>query len=190
VQLQPISPPGFEGDPLKPAQRGLVKAPRVEPNGLPLLSATLPMSLARTLSIGALAAAALATGVVAVLVWRARGRGEAERIAAQYGALIAAVDGVERGAAHAAQVHMVSFEDLMKIAEREGRTILHHAGTEEDAYELPAGELTYRYVAHRGHVADDPGTGGAILRLVPRSNHEQVAVVQPRFGALRLERAG
>ncbi|HET9449898.1 MAG TPA: S24/S26 family peptidase, partial [Aggregicoccus sp.] len=197
-QLQPVTPPGFEGDPLKPAQRGLVKAPRVEPNGLPLLSLTLPLALARTLSLGAVALALLATGVVGGLVWRAGGRDEAERIGAQYGALVAAVKDGEaaarvglHGAGGRTCVDLATFEDLARIAEREGRTILQHADLDGDVYLLPAGELTYRYVVASGAGAADPGTGGAILRLVPRSSPEPVALaVEPRFGPVLLERAG
>ena len=99
--------------------------PRMGAVGLGLTSLTLPLI-------------ALAT----LVTWRA---GEAIRVKARYGHLIVEV-AEEEIEANVKPMSVSQFEDLVRVAEREGLSILHRRGRQVDEYFVFERDVAYSYV--------------------------------------------
>lgn len=133
-------------DPLKPSQPGLLKRAREAPNTLSLLGLTLQVSTARQVAVlgGVLALAGMLG--LGLLMFQAGHGDEIARIQAKYGPLLIAVRNNDL-AASGRVIEVASIDDLVKIAERDGRMILHQADGSSHHYFIQDNNLTYRYQA-------------------------------------------
>jgi signal peptidase len=142
-----------DADPLRPAQAGLLKGSRVEPNFLPLLALRLDVDSARALGIGGLALSGLAMLAVGLLLQQALQGDEPTRIQARYGTLLLSVMSVD-GLGTQRVVDVASIDDLARLAERGGRMILHSVNGLAHSYVVQEADGAYRYCTEARLVAD------------------------------------
>ena len=133
-------------DPLKPAQAGLLKRAHEAPNTISLLGLALQISTARQLAVMGLVLSLAGMLGVGLLMFRARQGDEASRIQLKYGPLLIAVHGSDL-AANGRVIEVATMDDLVKIAERDGRMILHQENGSSHYYFIQDNDLTYRYQA-------------------------------------------
>ncbi len=141
---QEVSPISGSPNPLKPVQTGLVSRTREMPNVLSLLSFQLRVSLARQLALGGLV---LSLGGLLALGWsmlRATQGSEAARIHLKYGSLLVAICDPELEMGQRL-IKVATIDDLARIAERDGRMILHQTAGPTDRYLVPDSTATYYY---------------------------------------------
>lgn len=145
MQLTPNNSGAAEAaDPLKPVQAGLLKRAREAPNTISLLGLTLQVSTARQLAVlgGVLSLAGMLG--LGLLMLRTTQGDEAARIQAKYGPLLIAVQSGDF-AAGGRVIEVAAIDDLVKIAERDGRMILHQDRGSSHHYFIQDNDLTYRY---------------------------------------------
>jgi signal peptidase I len=132
-------------DTLHPVKPGTVKVVEHTRNSLSLLGVSLPVQGAR---IGALVLAVLATAALvalAMLSSSAAATDEPARINAKYGAWIVTL---APGNVPAAAVDVASFDDLLRLADRGERMILHEQQGTLHSYLVEDGGALYRYRVH------------------------------------------
>ena len=118
---------------------------RAEPNRLSLLGLGLDVSTARMLGFAGALLALGAAAAIRLLLQAARGGGEPTRIAGRLGPWLVDVAPHER----AGPVHdLASIDDLVRLAERYERVILHERRGPEHAYLVEEAGAVYRYRAH------------------------------------------
>jgi hypothetical protein len=142
VRMQLVSSVGA-ADPLQPTKAGLLEVPRNEPNALTLLGLSLEIATARRLAVVGLLLALSGGLALSVALRRLTGSDEAARIQIEYGPLL--LD-VRAGALEACGqvIAVATIADLAKLAEREGRMILHQADGGH-RYFLQDNGVTYLY---------------------------------------------
>jgi hypothetical protein len=114
------------------------------PNSLEFGPIRLDVRSARRASVAA-AALAAGAGFAAVALWsRLRRRGQDALIAARYGPLILRVASVDCRL-DAVWVEVETIEALARLAQRQGRMILHVSAGDADAYLVIAGSTIYRH---------------------------------------------
>ncbi|HET7767799.1 MAG TPA: S24/S26 family peptidase [Chloroflexota bacterium] len=149
-QAHQVIPAGSDADPLAPSRRGLLRAPVVEPNAIPLLAASLPVSMARTGAHVVLGVSVVTLLAAGALLLRYRPRTALERVWAQYGPMIVSAKASPGGPT----LDVTSMDDLARMAQWEGRMILHtRSAAGGDCFTVAGEGVTYRY-------APDP-TGGS-----------------------------
>ncbi|HYN89261.1 MAG TPA: signal peptidase I [Ardenticatenaceae bacterium] len=156
LQLQLARTEDGAGDPLAPSQAGLLKQFRSEANTLSLLSLSLPVSTARWVAVAALLLSTVAALALALQV-RRQGQGdEVSRIQHAYGAMLINVrdSGLQAGER---VVEVASIEDLAKLAEKDGRMILHEPRGPAHHYYVQDAAVTYHYEVSNHSV--DASTG-------------------------------
>ncbi len=94
------------------------------------------------LGLGLTAATLLLIALATLVTWRA---GEATRVKARYGHLIVEVE-EEEIEANVKPMSVGRFEDLVRVAEREGLSILHRRGRQVDEYFVFERDVAYSYV--------------------------------------------
>jgi signal peptidase I len=146
ASTDPLSPSEEGSDPLKPSQEGSVERSRTEPNTLPILGFDLLVPTARKLSLFGLALS------LAGLLWlgiprvRALRGDEPTRIRASYGPLLVSMRGGDLSSGgHLVEVS--AFEELAKLAEGGGQSILHQTSGAIHDYYLRDSGVTYHYRA-------------------------------------------
>lgn len=149
LQLDRSSGLSNEADPLKPASDGLVRAARRAPNRLPLPLLQPTITAARRLAEVGLALALFGATVLAALAWRARHAEEPARIQARYGTLLITLRGSDLGA-KGRLIDVATIEDLTRVADREGRMILHERSGRTHDYFVQDVDVTYRYRTYIG----------------------------------------
>ena len=133
-------------DQLEPSESGSTKIPKTEPNSISILGFKLGVSTARTLALLGLALS------VGGLLWfglpmlRARKAAEPTRIRSQYGDLLVSMNGgdLESGGR---VIEVAAFEDLVKIAEKSGQSILHRTSDGTEHYYVQDIGVSYHYWA-------------------------------------------
>ena len=100
--------------------------------------------LSRKIAAWALLACLVALLGLGILLWKASRAAETARIGARYGSILVAVERPE-ALGEAGSVRVANVEDLVKIAERQGRMILHCAGESGRDYFVRDQALTYLY---------------------------------------------
>jgi hypothetical protein len=145
MQLAPNSGSAADtADPLKPSQGGILKRAREAPNTISLLGFTLPVSAARHIAvIGLVVSLAGMLGLGLLALRSARGD-EASRIQSKYGPLLITVHNSD-AAAGGRVIEVAAIDDLVKIAQRDGRMILHQERDSSHHYFIQDNDLTYRY---------------------------------------------
>jgi hypothetical protein len=144
MQLAPNS--SDASDPLEPMQTGLLKRAHEGSNTISLLGLTLQVSTARQLAVMGLALSLAGMLGVGLMMFRATHGDEASRIQLKYSPLLIAVHGND-WAASGRVIEVATMDDLAKIAERDGRMILHQENGSSHHYFIQDNDLTYRYQA-------------------------------------------
>ncbi|MDE3096044.1 MAG: signal peptidase I [Chloroflexota bacterium] len=143
---QPQGANPYGSDPFAPKTSGTARQSRVVASQLSLAGLRIGVGAARRLAEAGLALAAIGAVAFFVLLRRAAGADEPARIRAKYGALLVSLRA--SGLADSARVVDVStFEDLVRIADRSDRMILHQQRGAMREYFLADAEVTYRYTA-------------------------------------------
>jgi hypothetical protein len=146
---------------LQPSTTGSVRVPRTTSANLSFVGLHPSVSMCRQVAAWVLLACLLALLGLGILLRKAGRAAEADRIGARYGSILVAV-GRPETLAEAGSVRMDSFEDLVKIAEHQGRMILHCEGESGRDYFVRDQTLTYLYSTR-----DQPSGGRATQEAIP-----------------------
>lgn len=136
--------PSIRGDQLQPVQPIMIKREHTQPNTLAIFALELPISIARGIALFGLGGSLAGLLVLAFLMRRALGAGEAARIRARYAAQIITLADREPAAGQRL-VRVAAFDDLARLAERNGRMILHSRQGAADDYYVQDDALLYHY---------------------------------------------
>ncbi|MGO9300534.1 MAG: signal peptidase I [Acidimicrobiales bacterium] len=129
---------------VQPSAAGSVSLPRTTSANLSFLGLHPSVSASREVAAWVLLACLLALMGLGFLLWKASRAPETDRIAARYGPILVAVERPE-ALGGAGSVRVANVEDLVKIAEHEGRMILHCEGESGRDYFVQDQSLTYLY---------------------------------------------
>ncbi len=145
MELTLVSKVG-DKDALNPTKTGIVNLPKTEPNTIPLLTWSLGVGFVRVLSIVGLALA-LVGGMAIVTMSRYAGlAGRATGIPSRYNAMLVDINDPDPAMSGNGQVIAVrSFDDLARLAEREGQVILRHAANGFERCIVRSADITYQY---------------------------------------------
>ncbi len=143
---------------LKPVQSGQVKFTTIEPNRLTLLKFSLPVMKVRLASVVSLLLSLLGLGWFGLLAWRGSRQGEAARIQSRFGSMLITVDDANFEN-NARVIDVTTFDDLLRLALRDERMIMHQITGDSHRYYLQEGAVVYRFrVEERDERASDPGS--------------------------------
>ncbi len=131
-------------DPLKPVQAGLAHQSVTQPNTLSFFGMSLEIGLAQGLSIIGSLTAMLGILVLWTLQTIAAASGEASLIQLKYGGTMISVDSEDPTIGQQA-IDVTTIDDLAKIAEHEGRMMLHGFYDNFDQYFVTGETVVYRY---------------------------------------------
>jgi hypothetical protein len=135
-------PNATDTDPTRPNAEGSVSYLTLQPATLTILGAEVPVTTARGVAVLALLASL--AGLVALLLpaYQARRAGGAAPILLEYGSAIVAVGGPPP-TGPGGMIDVRSFDDLARLAERTGQTILDFEVGGEHHFYLRDGEVVY-----------------------------------------------
>ncbi|HEX7101396.1 MAG TPA: signal peptidase I [Nitrolancea sp.] len=141
--------------PLKPSQSGQANYTAQATNVLSLLTFSLSVSTARITALSGLIISLFGLLWYSLLALHGSRADEASRIKSRYGALLIDVD--DANFENTSRViDVVRFEDLLRLAEREERMIMHQFYGGIDRYYVQDESITYRYrVAPRSEPKPD-----------------------------------
>ena len=146
---------------IQPSAAGFVGVPRTTSANLSFIGLHPSVSASREVAAWVLLACVLALLGLGFLLRKAYGAAETDRIGARYGSILVAVERPE-ALGEAGSVRVANVEDLVKIAENQGRMILHCAGESGRDYFVQDQSLTYLY-----SVRDQPSGRGPAQEAVP-----------------------
>jgi signal peptidase I len=146
---------------IQPSAAGSMNVPRTTSANLSFIGLHPSVSASRKVAAWVLLACVLALLGLGILLRKASRAAEADRIAARYGPILVAVERPE-ALGEAGSVRVANVEDLVKIAEQQGRMILHCEGESGRDYFVRDQSLTYLY-----SVRDQPSGGRATQEAVP-----------------------
>ncbi len=135
---------GSNSSPLKPVKRSVLKRDGTEPNMFSLVGMTLSVDDARVLSLLGLAGSLVGLLFFGVLLYESASRNEASSIMVKYAPMLLRVKRAELPAASKV-IDLSTMDDLAKLADRDGRMILHHTDGQVHQYFVPDVNITYRY---------------------------------------------
>ncbi len=161
LQLDQSGDPAAQANPLKPSEDGTVRVSRLAPNRLPVPVLHPTVAAARKLSAVGMVAALLGGIILAALAWRARQADEPAQINARYGSLMVTLLESDLGASRRI-IDVASINDLVRVAEREGRMILHECSGRAHDYFVQDVDVTYRYCTFAGDIESVPSTVKAV----------------------------
>jgi signal peptidase I len=116
------------------------------PAAIGVAGVTVPVSTARTWSLIALAAAAVAGTALILFARRRAPRGEAETIRRRYRSMLARVQPMPIPAGHRV-IDVTTFPTLAKLADRYGLLVLHWTRSDVETFIVQDENTTYRYRA-------------------------------------------
>jgi hypothetical protein len=148
--------------PLKPSQDGQVTYSAQAPNVLSLLTFSLSVGTARVAALSGLIIALFGLCWYGLLSFRGARADEPARIQSRYSALLIDVD--DANFENTSRViDVVRFEDLLRLAERGERMIMHQLYGGINRYYVQDEAITYRYrVAPRSEQSQDGRTRGRL----------------------------
>jgi len=135
---------GGSTDPLKPIQAGLAHQSVTQPNTLSLFGINLEIGLAQELSLIGFLTAMLGILILWTLQTIAAASGEASLIQLKYGGTMISIDSEDPTIGQQV-VDVTTIDDLAKIAEHEGRMMLHGVYDNFDQYFVTGETVVYRY---------------------------------------------
>ena len=145
---------------VQPSTAGSVNVHGTTSANLSFIGLNPSVSASRQVAVWVLLACVLALLGLGILLRKAYGAAEADRIEARYGPILIAVERPET-LGEAGSVRGANIEDLVKIAEYQGRMILHCEGESGRDYFVRDQSLTYLY-----SVRDQPSGGRAAQEAV------------------------
>ncbi len=148
---------GSSAVPIEPSSDGQLKATVTEPNTLDLILVSPAVETVRMASLLELPVAAVLILLLVALGLRARSADESVRIQARYAHLLVALRG--SAIADSGQTFDVeTIEDLVRVAEREGRMVLHETRGSDHPYYVQDADANYRCSEHIYYVQDADAT--------------------------------
>jgi len=156
LEMQMIQPDPTGPNPLYPSTNGLLKQPYTEPNTLSFLGVQIHVLAVRWVSIILLVLAVGGLAGLATFMHRTvREEGEPARIQRKYGPLLVSVNKGLPGRDE--QVKDVgTMDDLAKLADKDGRLILHAVKGRNHIYFVQDAEIVYRYTASEADPEEIP----------------------------------
>ena len=147
LEMQLIQPDPTGPNPLYPNTNGLLKQPYTETNTLSFLGVAIHVLAIRWISIILLVLSLGGLAALATFVYRTvDNEGEPARIQRKYGTLLVSVNKGLPGRDE--QVKDVgTMEDLARLADKDGRSILHGVKGRNHVYFVQDSEIVYRYTA-------------------------------------------
>jgi len=130
--------------PFAPSQSGSVQKIGETTNVLALPGFEIEVQTARLIGILGLIGSLLGLGLIAWLMTQAPAVQAATQLQQKYGSLLVTVDSLELETMEQV-IEMSNFEDLVKIAERSGRMILHKTQANTHHYLIRDDTVAYRY---------------------------------------------
>ncbi len=161
LQLDRSGDPANQANPLMPSKDGTVSVSSLVPNRLPVPVLHPTVATARKLSVVGVLVALFGGITLTALVWRAGQADEPARINARYGSLMIALRGSDLNAS-IRLIDVATIEDLVRVAEREGRMILHQRSGRSHDYFVQEVDVTYRYCTFGGDAEPVPSTVNAV----------------------------
>jgi hypothetical protein len=135
--------------PLTPSQDGQVNYTTQAPNVLSFLTFSLSVSTARLVALSGLILSLFGLAWYGLLALRDARSDESARIKSRYGSLLIDVD--DANFENTSRViDVVRFADLLRLAERAERMIMHQFSGGVDRYYIQEASITYRYRIARG----------------------------------------
>lgn len=139
------SEPSEEGaDPLKPSEEGTIKLPRTEPSSMSLMIFDLGVPTARKVSLLGFALSLGGLLWFGVPMLRASRGTEPARIRSQYAPLLVSMRAGDQEP-EGRMFEVATFEDLVKIAEKGGQSILQRTNGGTHDYYVPDAGVMYHY---------------------------------------------
>lgn len=156
LEMQMIQPDPTGPNPLYPSTNGLLKQPYTEPNTLSFLGVQIHVLAVRWVSIILLILALGGLATLAIFTYRTvREEGEPARIQRKYGPLLVSVNkGLPRREEQVKDVGRM--DDLAKLADKDGRLILHAVKGRNHVYFVQDAEIVYRYIASEADPEEIP----------------------------------
>ncbi len=135
------------GDPLNPSQAGSVAVKVEAPNVISFLGFSPTISTLRRFAILGLTISLGGLLIFGWLMFRVEQGGEVTQIKFKYSSLLINIQ--ESGLEAAGEIiDVAAIDDLVQLAKREGRVILHYAKGEHHQYLVKDGLVVYRYQLH------------------------------------------
>jgi signal peptidase I len=144
VKVKVSSGMGDEANPFSAVTTGTVSDYRSVPNHVALPGYQLPVETARRIAQAGLAVSVLGMLVLAVIVVSASTGDEPKRIRVRYGPMLVSLKGSDLGEI-VRLIEVQSIDDLVRVAEREGRMVLHQESGSIHQYFVQDADVTYRY---------------------------------------------
>lgn len=144
MRLAAVQSADGEIDPLLPTVSGSVEQLRTVPNHISLPKLDVNVTTAQQLARFGVGVSVIGGLLLVVFAWRSSKTDEANRIRARYGTMLIALRGSDLGTAGRV-VDVATIEDLMKVAERESRMVLHQEHGSTHHYFVQDVDVTYRY---------------------------------------------
>jgi hypothetical protein len=146
LEMQLVRPDPTGPDPLVPTTEGLIKQPYTEPNTLSLLGLHLQVLAIRWISLVVFVLALGGLIALAVLAYRKMNtEEEPARIQRKYGkGLVSVSKGAPGRDEHVEDV--ATMDDLARLAEKDGRSILHAVKGKTHIFYMQDGDIVYRYM--------------------------------------------
>ena len=148
---------------LQPTQAGTLPYTLTKPSSMTLLKFSFATETMRVISIVALLLSLIGLAVAGVMSLRGKRIGEAERIQTRFGAMLIRVD--DANFENTSRVIDVkTFEDLIRLASRDERMIMHQFAGGVHRYYLQENAIVYRYRVEEQ--AEQPAKPGNRSRVV------------------------
>lgn len=154
LQLQLVGDVRASDDPLTPSQIGLLQRPQTKPNTISILGFQISVLTARLIAAVGLILSLGGSLALAVFAYRSRWADEAARIRSKYGSLLITVRDTNWLDRDSRVIEVSTIDDLAKIAERDGRMILHYVQGSLHHYFVQSDHVSYRYQYPEHHEAD------------------------------------
>jgi len=141
-----------EDDTLASNKTGIVKLPEVAPNTIPVLQWSVDVSMARVAAIAGLLLSVVGAVVIVMMAIHAgRSNGGGATVPSRYNAMLVDISDPDPAMTGSGQVVAVrSFDDLARLAERDGQVILRHAANGFERFIVRCAGITYQYSATPG----------------------------------------
>jgi hypothetical protein len=128
-----------------------VKLPEIEPNTIPLLTWSIDVTLARLLAIAGLLLSVISVVAIVVMAMNANRSNGGAVVPSRYNAMLVDISDPDPAMTGSGQVVAVrSFDDLARLAERDGQVILRHAANGFERFIVRCADTTYQYSATSG----------------------------------------
>ena len=148
-----VAPTDGGADPFRPSAAGSVRRTVQVPSRIALVGFGMSVEMARMAALAGGAVSALLLALFGLAALRGLRGGEASRIEARHGSWLVRVRRIDPAKPVA---DVGAFEDLLRIAERADRMILHEERDGTHTYVVEDGELLLRYIVRDEEPAPQP----------------------------------